>query len=422
MISGVLQTATSRTDALALAGAIGYAHFDEIGEKAFEELELAYASTIAPRFREKPDIRPWQNVNFYWAKCYFKNTIQEVFAKCLPDTYRKRKITSASTEIMFGSMREDHKDIIPPMFYGNSLAFIPEVLSFLGQGETLRIKTDILNEVVEGKEITRDLVKFGEASEELREKYNDPSGLYLTPTSLQYTPKTCFAIATRPLERKIFTYLDGSGFLSRFHTIQICIPDQMVSRINTGSSWQKDLSEDSEIAAKMTELKTFNTELMTYWSLHSEPIHLPDYNNVWLPISQTADTIARTYAEKLDLDLKNIWNIRVADEILREINAFKMLYPHCTEEQLLSWCNAKRLQHFFEFAVSPDIAKEVFTEAPKLASLCFDLIQSTFKGRKAVTRGEIVANLEAQGFKRPTIDRAKDRCKRSSEYGKYDFD
>jgi hypothetical protein len=406
---------------LELAKQIGYAHFDEIGSKAFEELELAFASLFAPRFKERSEIRAWQNLNFYWTKCYFKNSIMDVFTRCLPDAFNHRKITSASPEIMFGSMREDHTDIIKPMFYDFKLAFIPELLSFLGQGDTLRIKTDILNEVVEGQKVTRYLVKFGEASAELRAKYSNPDGLFLTSTSLQYTPKTCFVIATRPLERKIFTYLNGSGFLSRFHTVQIRIPDEMVSRISTGSAWQNDIGEGSETSRKMYSLKLFNTEFMKYWEAHLDLIHLPDYTNVWLPITQEADKMAKGYAEKLDIPLRDIWNPRVTNEILREVNAFRMLYPETSDEQALRWCDTKRLRHFFDFIINPDIAQEVIVSTQNRVDLCYEAINATFKGRKGVARAEILTAMEGQGFRRPTIDRAKERLKKS-EYGHYDFD
>lgn len=69
-----------------------------------EELELAYATRLLPRFNDNPLIRVRQNVLLYWAQSYFKTTLINEFAKTIPENLAIVDITSMSPEMIFGSI------------------------------------------------------------------------------------------------------------------------------------------------------------------------------------------------------------------------------------------------------------------------------------------------------------------------------
>jgi len=69
-----------------LAQEIGKQLYGDIGKKAFEELELCFASKLGSKYFPDTKMRAFINLNFYWGKSYFKNTLIEDFIESRPFT------------------------------------------------------------------------------------------------------------------------------------------------------------------------------------------------------------------------------------------------------------------------------------------------------------------------------------------------
>jgi hypothetical protein len=412
----------STTNPLDLAREIGNQIMGDIGAQAFEELELAYASRLQPRFIEIPEMRPWQNICFYWKKSYLKNTLMEHFRNVLPDTFPNRPMQSTTTEKIFGSMREDKTDIIRPLFYKQNMVFIEELTAFLGEGETLRERMNNMNEALEGHRVTRDLLKFGNASQDLIDKYSGGiDGLYFNGETLWYYPETCFCACTRPVHPKTYATLEGSGFWSRFHVIQCIFTDAMARDLFTGS--MRATGESSPVNSMKQELKLFNTRLMREST--SFPRNIPD-DELLLPILQEATKIATRYGEDLSLDLADVTTMRVKGDIVREVNACRILNPQASRFEITSWA-ISRLEHFFSFIVKPqfDLTLEQKKQRAFRKDDCEQAILTAFKGQKGAEREAIKNEMQRLSFSIPTMDRALRTLTESgkiqkSERGKYD--
>jgi hypothetical protein len=405
------------TNAFDLASSIGYECYGEIGKKAFEELELTYVSSIAPAF-ENSRFRSFQNLNLYWARSYLKNTMLEDFLEdCLPDDYLRTKIVGGTTETLFGSINNEGTRLIRPMFWGYDLAYIPELFSYLTSRD-MQDKVNTFNEVLEGNLVTRRLLKFGNATQELIESFKDEvGGLFFDGETLSYTPRTAFVVCTRPVDGRIFAYLEGSGFWSRFHTIQIPITDHVVRSYFTGS-FDVNLPDVAEM--KKTLLK-MNTEMHKRRASFSNKE--PDYERVQLPLLQRAFEYAEQKGYKMEAELNDVANFRIRGDIIREVRSYMLIRPELQEVEAAAWA-AGRIPHFFDFVIEPEIAQEVKVQKPKVVYNCQLEIVSLIKGKK-MARNEIVEELQKMGYKRTTVDRALksindkgyNKCK---EYGFYE--
>ena len=404
----------SSTNPLDVAREIGSRMYGDIGANAYEELELAFASSLQPRFAELKRFRTWQNLAFYWQPGFHKSTIMEDFKDVLPDVYSCLKITGATTETMFGSIREDGKRLVYPMFVGHQMAYIPELMAFLGtvsRQDDARVST--FNEVLEGNEVTRHIIKFGNASQELIDEYcAGKDGLYFDGRSLRYTPNTCFVISTRPVDGKTFALLQNSGFWSRFHVIAPAISDSMAREIVTGSMNNERLVGVNDLRK---ELKAFNTQLMQKPTSRD----LPAYESFTLPIYQELDKLATAYCEKFSVDYASLSPTRIGGDMFREANAYRILMSS-SSAQVLDWIK-KRAGHFFQFTVNPQIASTTQVSHQYREDLCREAILASFGGQSEVERWRIVDVMQAQGFKAITVDRTlKNHFKKSAVYGKYD--
>jgi hypothetical protein len=413
----------STTNPLDLAREIGNQIMGDIGAQAFEELELAYASRLQQRFIEIPEMRPWQNVCFYWKKSYLKNTLMDHFRNVLPDTFPNRKMQSTSTEKIFGSLKDDKTDIIRPLFYRQNMVFIEELTAFLGEGEALRERMNNMNEALEGHQVTRDILKFGNASQELIDRYNGGvDGLFFNGETLWYTPETCFCAGTRPVHPKTYATLEGSGFWSRFHVLQCVFTDAMARDLFTGS--MRPTGEGSPVHLMKQELKMFNTRLMERKA--SLQRNIPD-ETLLLPILQQAVRIAARYGHELSLDLADVTTMRVKGDIVREVNAYRILNPTATKYDIIMW-TMSRLEHFFSFIVKPqlDLTLEQKKLRPLKVEYCQTAILATFRGQKCVERETVKNEMQKQGFPPATMDRALETLVKSlkinkPERGKYDI-
>ena len=381
------------SNAFELASQIGYEFFGEIGKTAFEEFELSFASKLHFRFVDLPDFRVWQNLNLYWDKSYLKNTLIAKFSKCLPDNFAI-KVTSATAETMFGSTTPNGKKLIEPVFYGKEFCLMPELMSFLGVGESMRTKIPVFNEVLEGSLTTRTLLKFGEADESLVSLYQNGVGrLYFDGKTLSYYPQTCFIVGTRPLENNVFTYLDKSGFWSRFHTVQFRIDDTAARDYFTGSMKTFDESD-------IRVLKTMNEDLL---KCRSGSISRPS-DDLLLPILQRAYETAEKLTTKFpDLDLKDVVNNRIKGDVIREISAYRILVPYASDSDVQKWA-MERIPHFLDFTANPIIAEDFTARTGRTSDECLTVLRELFKGEH--TRKEILeVMMNQEGFKRDVVDR-----------------
>lgn len=405
------------TNAFELSRKIGYESYGELGRNAFEELELCFASKIAPKFAQTLKLRSYVNLSFYWARSFFKNTMIEEFEECLLSSFPTSKITSGTLETMFGSMNTFGTKIIPPLFWGYELCFIPELLAFLSTGD-FKDKANVFNEVLEGQKTTRNLLKFGNAEQTLIDEYkNGVNGLYFDGRTLSYEPKTCFVVGTRPLDNKTYTYLEQSGFWSRFHTIQFRITDTAARDIFTGALYPADVN----IPELKAQLKTLNESLFA--KKHGFSKEIPNYDELLLPILQKADEVATKISKSVHLDLATIMNVRIKGDIIREVNAYRILCPEKTDEDIIKW-TMDRLPHFFDFVVNPIIAPSQTVVKQKTLDGCLREIFQLTKGQLR-KRSEIQEVLQKQGYSRATIDRAlmhinKKGLNKSEEYGVYE--
>lgn len=380
-----------------LAQQIGKALYGDIGKTAFEELELCYASKLGPKTFPDTKMRAFVNLNFYWSKSYYKNTVIEDFTECLPLDFASRKITSASPETMFGSITQDGTKIVPPLFWGYQMCSLPELTAFLGTKD-LQDKSNTFNEILEGNEVTRDLLKFGSATQELIDSYaGKTDGLRFDGRSLRYVPNTCFVVGTRPLDNRTYTYLDQSGFWSRFHTIQIDITVDMASDIFTGSFMPTDVPNVKEMKAR---LALANQILFNH---RNEIMNRLDYEEILLPALQKANDLILRKAEALNIGADELINTRLKGDIAREVNAYRIL-TGVSNPELLAWIT-DRLQHFFDFTFDPIIAKYfTITKVTPFATAYSEVLKFTKDAEK--TRQEIVKEMAKQGITRATTDRA----------------
>ncbi len=399
-----------------LAGKIGYETFGEIGQRAYEELELAFASKLQPKtFKETSKMRSYINLNFYWGKSYFKNTLIEAFSECLPQGFNRRKITGGTTETIFGSMSQDGKRIISPLFWGYEMCFIPELTTFLSSKDFTE-KSNNFNEVLEGQEVSRDLLKFGEATRDLIDEYSaGVDGLYFNGRTLKYIANTNFIVGTRPLNNRSFTYLEQSGFWSRFHTIQFRITDSTAADIFTGS-YAPSVVNVEELK---TLLKKANERLLTKRGENNND--LPDYDEVLHPVLVEALKYLKTQCEITKIDLSEVLNTRLKGDIAREAKAYQILCPEKSNEELKNWL-IQRLPHFFDFVSKPLIAKDLTEAKTSRSDVCLAQIIQFTKNKERNWK-EIMDEMQRQGNSTATVGRVlafmKEKGIISTEKGRY---
>jgi hypothetical protein len=399
---------------LELAKQIGHELYGEIGEMAFEELELCYASKLGPKTFPDTKMRAFINLNFYWSKSYYKNTVIDDFTECLPDDFAHRKITSASRETMFGCITQDGKKLVSPLFWGYEMCTLPELTAFLGTTD-LQDKSNTFNEILEGNETTRDLLKFGNATQDLIDSFaGKTDDLRFDGRSLRYVPNTCFVVGTRPLDNKTYTYLDQSGFWTRFHTIQIDITEDMASNIFTGSFTPTNISNVKEMKAR---LAVANKKLFDH---RSEIANRLDYEEVLLPALQQANDLILCKARALNIGADELINTRLKGDIAREVNAYRIL-TGASNQELLVWITG-RLQHFFDFTFNPIIAKTVTIAKATPITLALSEVLKFSKDTEK-TRQEIVDEMKKLGISEGTTNRAlkivNDKGLNKGGYGVY---
>ncbi len=381
---------------LELAGQIGYELYGDIGKIAFEELELCYAAKLSPKFDSPFRIRSYTNLNFYWARGYFKNSIMDVFQECLPSGFVNRKITSATLETMFGSINKDGNKIVPPIFLGYEMCFMPELMTFLG--DEMKKKVANFNEALEGAKTTRDTLKFGNVEQPLIEEYkNGKNGLFFDGRTLYYYPNTCFVVGTHPLDKPTYTYLEQSGFFSRFHTIQFAIGHTTARDVFTGALAPPEV----DVMKLQRDLKNINETLFSKRTELSNK--LPDYRTLLLEVLQKAYEVGKRLCKDSGLFMPDTLNPRIMGDIVREVNAYRILNQNASNEEVQIWVK-ERLPHFFEFVADPIIAPSMTLGKQTLREACLKTVLEMTKAKPMQSK-EIQSELK-EDFSSTTVNRA----------------
>jgi hypothetical protein len=394
----ILQTAYD------LASEIGYDFFGEIAQKAFEELELSYASKQI--LYRNSQVRPWQNLQFYWLKSYLKSKITQVFSEATPQASWMRA-TATTSETFFGSINDAGTKLYEPLFLEKDFCVISELLTFLGSGGELKMKVPLLCEIMEGSETHRSLIKFVNASPKLIAAYKGRSDISFDGKELIFKPSTCFIACTRPLDNKTFTYLDKSGFFSRLHTLQFRISEKQAEDL-----FKADIKDVDK--AKLGQLQKMNSGFQV--KLVDKPS-----DAVLKPIFEKALDTAKEMSCKFDnLCLGDVLNLRIKGDIMREFSAYQYLEPQKSDREIAEWI-MKRLPHFFEFAVNPIIAQEFTFRKERTLDVCIELIRLKWKGQN-LKWIEILDAMQGEGFSTITINRALKSFRKASVYGRYEIE
>lgn len=354
---------TSLVDSpLDVARNVGRSLAGNIGELGFVELELAYATRLLSRFSDDPITRVVQNVLLYWQFAYYKSTILKVFSQTIPENLKIVDITSMSLEKIFGSIDEKRKHIIDPAFTNDAyFIVISELTSLLGQRDAMKQFANVMNIVLEGEKVSRQILKLGYgkiSEEELSEL--EAKGVFYDPVKAQlsYTPNVCVLAATRPLDNRYFTYLNNSGHFSRYHVIQ-----HHVTNGEASEHLHKDYKIDQGALAQLKKINLRLSEIKVKKMLRpSEFLMKSIYDDIEALIR---DEIAeRTY-----LELADIVNPRLKDDVIRELVAHSFLRTafqsgfedidelHYTQEDVEF--TQSRLFHFVDFTLNPLIAESL---------------------------------------------------------------
>jgi hypothetical protein len=320
----------------------------------------------------------------------------DVFQECLPSGFANRKITSATLETMFGSINKDGNRIIPPIFLGYEMCFMPELMTFLG--DEMKKKIANFNETLEGAKTTRDALKFGNVEQPLIEEYkNGKNGLFFDGRTLYYYPNTCFVVGTHPLDNSTYTYLEQSGFLSRFHTIQFTIDQGTAREIFTGAL----PPPEADVEKLKSDLKSINEGLFS--KRNELRGKLPDYQSLLLGVLQEAYKVGEKLCRGSDLFVSGALNPRIMGDIVREVNAYKILNQDASNEEVQKWASG-RLNHFFDFVADPIIAPSITVTKQIPRETCLKAILELTRAKPIQTK-EIYEALK-RDYTLTTINRA----------------
>ncbi len=392
------------TDAIELARKVGTSLAGEIGARAFEEMELCYASRLLPQFGDNPTMRMRQNLLLYWDQSYMKTTLINAFSETIPPQLKHIDITRMSVERLVGSFNTESKAVVKPSLLGCSFATVTEHMTFLGTGEHFREKVDLMNRVLEGEYVDVQLVKLVQPS--FPHKYLEglaKQGLDYDPFNgrLRFKPEVSVIAASRPLDNKTYTYLATSGHIGRYHTIQFDIsPHHQDLLMNSYKLDSEGLARLGKINADLA------TKRVTY--LHELS---PD-------MIQPLVALLISRAKQLNdgrKPLTAIVDMRIKGDVIREFVAHAFL----RNPDIITYTNEDtnfietRLDHFIEHKISPLVAEDrTDTREVKLV-VAESTITSMLKSASC-TRDTILTKLDEHGISRATTDRAINHLKQKA--------
>jgi hypothetical protein len=294
-------------------------------------------------------------------------------------------------------------------------------MALLGSSDSLTDKVHIFNEVLECQQIERSLIKFSNATADLRREYEKgKDGIILKGNTLRYNANTAFAVATHPVDGKVFAQLNQAGFWDRFHTLQADIHDDLAIEIFTGAMSPAD-GFLSKVADLVSELKQKNVEL---GKNRPETVKQPPYESVMLPILTEAQEYGKKWGKRLGASLGHIIRLRIRGDITREVAAYRTLNPRISDSDLVAWA-VERIPHFFDFAINPIIGSG-FALDVKRREDCLQAIVQKFKGKHAKA-GEILDTMTKEGYSKSTVNRALHeintrKLNKTDEFGTYEIE
>lgn len=298
------------TNPFRIAGNLGQSIAGEIGRKAFQELELAYVNSILPKFSNNTKIRTKQHILLHWNQSFFKSTIITEFCKCLPDNINQINITSNSPEMLFGTITDDNK-IVLPLFANKQIATVTELSTFIPNRNPGLI-INPMNKILEMEPVERQLLKFGRRDVNLKEISRALKNhvLYEKDISqLSYVPNVTIFAASRPLENRVYTILKTSGYLYRHHIIQYDLS-------NTDAKYylKQNFTPNGALYAP---LKNLNEKIQT---IKIKQICTPSYDTIAGIMDNLID-IVQKYTKNETTKLTDYIDIRTRGDIIREIAA-----------------------------------------------------------------------------------------------------
>ncbi len=334
----------------------------DIGSVALTELELSFATRLLGEFTDNQVIRMRQHILLYWNQSYLKSTLIDEFAKTIPKEISVENISSMSPETLFGSISEDRKDIIRPVFMGIRCAKIDELLGFLGTGNVMKDIVNTLNTVMEGKRVTRYLLKLGQSGFDKNKMAQlNNEGMMYDPHrgQLSYRPDVVLWAASRPIENRTYTYLRRSGHLYRYHVLQHEIDDKEAERF-----FGEDIKPDLKLRDELTSLNGSLAKTSV------KDLRMPGESVLGQVFSSLKEIVKNEIAGEKQR-LAEIIDIRTKGDIVRELTAHAFLRMAVENDfkdiEKLEYTNEdmefifRDLNHFVEFKINPLFADE-YTE------------------------------------------------------------
>jgi len=330
-----------------------------VGAGAMEELELAYASRLLPKFKDNPKVRTAQHVLLYWTRGFYRSTLLEIFSETIPEDLGIVDITSMSRESIFGSV-DKHGNPIRPAFADKAFVLITELLSFLGSGWTMRDLASTMNVAMEGQRVTRHLLKLAQP------EYDHVSlsdlraiGVRWDPSEgvMTYVPNISVLAASTLLLNRVFTYLTQSGFLDRFHVIPYKFSDKELSN---NLHRHRLLDQEAKNELKLINEKLRNVKV-SEMEMPTEELMKPIYDTIEAMVDDEVRQNPRLKKEQIQ-------NPRMRGDLLRELaghcflrtahnNGFNDIdeLEYTTEDE--EFIHA-RASHFLEPRLAPSVADE----------------------------------------------------------------
>jgi len=245
-----------------------------IGERSFEELELAFVTKLFPKkFANMSTLRTRQHILLYWRRGFLKTTLLQEFSKTIPSKFKIVRLSSATTEILCGSINIPKSPfqqarIVPPVLAGADFVLMLEHSAVLKHGGPMVAKVSILNDIYEGDRISTSLVKLGQTQIDPAQRSElEKLGVTYNPSeaTISYEPDILMLSASHPFDAKTLSILVDSGHLDRFRIIQCKITPEMARNTFGGDfcvdkTLQEQLRNQNEELCK-TEIKSIDAPI-----------------------------------------------------------------------------------------------------------------------------------------------------------------
>jgi hypothetical protein len=259
-------------------------------------------------------------------------------------------------EKIFGSADYERLDVVEPAFADVHFVFIGELTSVVGQKQSMRQFSDLLNPPLEGETIVRQNLRLGHLKlSEARIKELEAKGIFYNAQKgeLAYTPSFTVIGATRPLVNRDFTFLSQSGFFSRFHVLQ-----ERISPQDAGKYLRSDFQLNEKLLKQLADI---NLELSR---MNVEHVMWPD-RTVMMPVYDAMISLVKDEVSSYQ-DISAVIHPRLQGNLVRELTGHAFLRKASQKnfqnfEQLeynsddVSFILG-RLSHFVEFDLNPLIA------------------------------------------------------------------